>query len=170
MKFFDFIERVKDMDDSVLKDLEVKKYIPLQEKLTHIYMLILKINQDNGDDIRTISYVENFEVNRFFTILKAYTNLEISDEDITTDNYDDCQRIGVERIINNQGSPSEMRKFNELVDKMSSINDTILLRNILLNQDFSALQESSSTMISELEQNGETVERLIKLFTPMSKE
>lgn len=169
MKFFDFIERVQNLDDSVLQDLEVKKYVTLQEKLNAIYMLILNINQKCGDNMQTLSYTEVFEVERFFALLKIYTNLEISSDDITTDNYDLCQSIGVERIINNQGSPFEMRKFNSLVDKMTAINDTIVLRQILLNQDFSQLKESSDTMISELEQNGDTVQRLIQLFTPLSK-
>lgn len=169
MKYSEFIELYKAMDDQLLHTLEIRKYVPLQEKLAMAYSVVLGINSSIGDDIQSPAFVEVQEIMRFFAILKLYTNVEIEPEETTAENYDECQQLGVEQLILKRGSSFDIKRFEEILKQMTSVNDTLLLRQVLLNQDISKLNDGGKEMISELKENSEVIESLFKLFTPMNK-
>lgn len=166
MKFQEFIELYRKMDDSLWKKLEVRQYVPLREKLVMAFSVVSHMNSLIGNDIQTISYIELQETLRFFVILKLYTNIEMEDEEYTIENYDICQELGVEKLIVRSGNAFDVKKFEQIFDRMTQVDTTLLMKKVLLDQDINKLAEESNRMIDDLEKNGEVVQRLIELFTP----
>ena len=162
MRFPEFIEKYRDLDCGALDSLVVRKYVTMGEKIDAAQKIVgeMPAQPTAGE------FVRKKEVLRFFTLLDAYTSIEIFDTEMTEENYDACQAIGAERLILENVPVYEFRKFERVIDDMLAVNDVLLLRQVLTVPDELSLSEERVKLNQELEDNTELIKQMFDIIYP----
>ena len=147
------------------KELIIKNYIPITEKLKLMMMLIFNMNQEDTEveEVRIINLQRDLF---FYVLLGAYCNVEIIDKDaVNYKNYDILYPIFSKYIL--QFCKEDYEMLVGMIKDSLNIYNMKELSSLLNNINYKKLEEVSEKdkkLIEELQNNKELLDKLKEVY------
>ena len=162
MNLTDFIEGYKKQDESVIKDVIIRKYIPLREKFD-----IIKKNEDKiakaelEDGLSTRKFVLSKEMIKFFCLLLSYTNIEV--DEYSEQIYDECLSLNIDRFFTHYVK-YDYERFCRIFDEMIQISDAYMLRSVLMDVGKQDIGGEFDKIIESIYKNSDVLSNLNEIL------
>lgn len=169
MTIHEFIERFSNMDSTVMGDIEIKKYIPLQDKVIICEKIVNKLERYVGIDNTSSSFVEKKYCYILFYILLGYTSITFDELEITSDLYNEFCEIGADVAIMKRISQQDYRTFCKILDDMSTVRDSMIFKSMISNPYSSNITEELENMIEMASKHKSTFDSITKMCNSLKK-
>lgn len=169
MTIHEFIERFSNMDSTVMGDIEIKKYIPLQDKVIICEKIVNKLERYVGIDNTSSSFVEKKYCYILFYILLRYTSITFDELEITSDLYNEFCEIGADVAIMKRISQQDYRTFCKILDDMSTVRDSMIFKSMISNPYSSNITEELENMIEMASKHKSTFDSITKMCNSLKK-
>lgn len=169
MTFSEFIERYKSMDETTIPAINFTKYITIGDKVSTAQELVDNMNELYGYDIQAPIFIKNREILKFFTLLGAYTDIVMEHGEETEENYDYCQEMGIEKLLISNIPIYEYRRFEKIIDDMLTVNDVLLLKNAMVNNERVDLAKEREALGGDIRDNADLIEKMFDIISPHTK-
>lgn len=169
MTIHEFIERFSNMDSTVMGDIEIKKYIPLQDKVIICEKIVNKLERYVGIDNTSSSFVEKKYCYILFYILLRYTSITFDELEITSDLYNEFCEIGADVAIMKHISQQDYRTFCKILDDMSTVRDSMIFKSMISNPYSSNITEELENMIEMASKHKSTFDSITKMCNSLKK-
>lgn len=169
MTIHEFIERFSNMDSTVMGDIEIKKYIPLQDKIIICEKIVNKLERYVGIDNTSSSFVEKKYCYILFYILLRYTSITFDELEITSDLYNEFCEIGADVAIMKRISQQDYRTFCKILDDMSTVRDSMIFKSMISNPYSSNITEELENMIEMASKHKSTFDSITKMCNSLKK-
>lgn len=167
MDIIEFIERFKSSDKTLFDDIRIRKYIPIQEKSLTCAYICERLMIEAGVDRSAEKYIVSKEIYRLFDILFAYTNIHISKGQKCVETYNECGELGIDRLIMRMVPKQDYRTYCKMLDDMSTIRDTMLIRAIFDKGSESSMASELSTIVQTVSKNKEVFDSITNMFNAL---
>lgn len=169
MTIHEFIERFSNMDSTVMGDIEIRKYIPLQDKVIICEKIVNKLERYVGIDNTSSSFVEKKYCYILFYILLGYTSITFDELEITSDLYNEFCEIGADVAIMKRISQQDYRTFCKILDDMSTVRDSMIFKSMISNPYSSNITEELENMIEMASKHKSTFDSITKMCNSLKK-
>lgn len=169
MTIHEFIERFSNMDSTVMGDIEIKKYIPLQDKVIICEKIVNKLERYVGIDNTSSSFVEKKYCYILFYILLGYTSITFDELEITSDLYNEFCEVGADVAIMKRISQQDYRTFCKILDDMSTVRDSMIFKSMISNPYSSNITEELENMIEMASKHKSTFDSITKMCNSLKK-
>ena len=138
-----------------------KRYIPLSDKMLLLARVIYYNMYSENIDERIIQ----LQLYKFFDILLAYTNIDVSEDDITIDNYDICNSILGDWLLTVSGV--DYYKTIELLNDYMNYNNVeqiVTTGQNLNNVSLSEYNQVQKDFIDKIEKNPNMLKDMLDIM------
>lgn len=169
MTIHEFIERFSNMDSTVMEDVDIKKYIPLQDKVMVCENIVNKLERYVGMDNSSSSFVEKKYCYILFYILLRYTSITFDELEITSDLYNEFCEIGADVAIMKRISQQDYRTFCKILDDMTTIRDAMIFKSMVSSPVSNNMTEELEKMIEMASKHKSTFDSITKMCNSLKK-
>lgn len=149
----------------LLEPIVVVSYLPIMEKYKIITLILYGQNEDNKDDVQSqMLYIEN---QKFWSILMAYTNIDIETEEYLQNvtNYDlIMSTVGNILIALCQYDYERSCQMLDNAIQLSNIHNLLFIAENIDIESVSKQNEQFKEAVNYLKDNKETVDKIAKII------
>lgn len=160
MKLSEFVEYFKKQDAEKISTVNIRKYIPIDEKfeiLSNAEKKLIELELSDG----VLVFVRRRELLRFFNIMLAYTDLEVDDDSKSM--YDACLTIDIDKFFNHYIG-RDYKRFCDMFDEALTISDAYALRESLMSVGKQNLDEEFANIMKEIGDNADILGNLNEIM------
>lgn len=169
MNIHEFLDRYNLMDKNLFDDIEIVKYIPLQDKVITCEKIVNKLERYIGLDNTSSSFVEKKYCFILFYILFKYTSITFDELEITSDLYNEVCSVGADTAILKRISQQDYRMFCKILDDMSTVRDSMMFKMAISSTNQENMAKEIQNMIDMASKHKDTFDSITRMCNSLKK-